>query len=132
MLRFGRAGGWRGVSTASSRRALHPFYFSCNHSALLFTRGVVLVVGDAFEPVDDLAVQLFLDGEVRHRGAGHRAVPVLFARRAPHYVAVPDHFDRPAPALHATVTGGHDQRLAERMRVPVAARAGLEGDVRAA
>jgi hypothetical protein len=40
--------------------------------------------------------------------------------------------DRPAPALRPAEAGGDDQGLAERVRVPCGARAGLEGgDARA-
>src|SRR3954471_13168197 len=40
----------------------------------------VLLVGDVFEPVDGLAIELLLDGDVRHRRGWRRAVPMLFAR----------------------------------------------------
>ena len=73
----------------------------------------------------------FLDGDVGH-GRGRRGpVPVLLARREPDHVARPDLLDRPAPALRPAAAGGDDQRLAERVRVPRRAGAGLERDARA-
>jgi hypothetical protein len=59
---------------------------------------------------------------------GRGPVPMLLAGRNPDHVARPDFLDRPAPALHPAAAGRHDQGLAERMRVPCRARAGLEGD----
>ena len=57
---------------------------------------------------------------------------MLFARRNPDDVAGPDFFFRTALALHPAMTRRDDERLAERMRVPRGARAGLEGDDAAA
>ena len=82
--------------------------------------------------VDGLAVQRLLDRDVRHRRRRRRAVPVLLAGREPDHVARPDLLDRPAPALRPAEPSGHDQRLAQRMRVPGRAGAGLEGDAGAA
>ena len=74
----------------------------------------------------------FLDGDVRH-GRGRRgAVPVLLARREPDHVARPDFLDRAAPALRPAAAGRHDQGLAQRVRVPCRAGAGLERDAGAA
>src|SRR4051794_36967217 len=44
---------------------------------------IVLLVGDVLEPLDRLAVERFLNGDVLHRVLGRRAVPVLLARREP-------------------------------------------------
>src|SRR5208283_6137476 len=84
--------------------------------------------GDGFHPVDDLAVELLLDGDVGHGGGGRGAVPVLLAGREPDYVAGADLLDRTAPALGASAAGGDDEGLAERVGVPGGACAGLEGD----
>src|SRR3954466_14443776 len=92
----------------------------------------VLFIGDLLHPVHDLAVELFLDRNVRHGGRRRGAVPVLLVRRTPHDVAGTNDMHGPALALHVAAAGRADQRLAERMRVPVAARARLEGDIRAA
>src|SRR6266516_7311930 len=59
-------------------------------------------------------------------------MPMLLGRRAPNYVARPDLPDRAAPALHKTAAARDDERLTERMRVPITACAWLERDVGAA
>src|SRR4051812_41466145 len=66
---------------------------------------LVLVVADLFEPVDGLAVELLLDGDMAHRRGWAGAVPVLFAGREPDHVARPDVFDRPALALSPAAAG---------------------------
>src|SRR5206468_994670 len=69
---------------------------------------------------------------MRHRRGRRCAMPMLFARRAPDHIAGPDDLDRAAPALHEAAAGRDDERLAERMRVPITARAWLERYVGAA
>src|SRR6266705_3772115 len=61
---------------------------------LLIARPLVLFVCDFLHPVDDLAVELLLDGDMRHGRGGRCAMPMLLARRAPNYVARPDLPDR--------------------------------------
>src|SRR5260221_27663 len=85
--------------------------------------GAVLLVGDVLHPVDSFAIELFHDCDMRHRGGCGRAVPMLLAGRTPDYVAGPDFFFWFAPTLRPAASGGDDQRLAERMRVPRRARA---------
>src|SRR5437867_12797406 len=97
-----------------------------------FAWGVVLFVGDLLHPVDDLAAQLFLDGDVSHRGGRRGAMPMLLAGLAPDHITGSNHLDRSAPALHVPAAGRDDQRLAERTRVTVAARARSECDLGAA
>ena len=80
--------------------------------------GLVLLVADLFHPVDGFAVELFLNGDVRHGRGWRGAVPVLLTRREPDHVARPNFLDRPAPALCPAATGRHDQGLAQRMGVP--------------
>src|SRR4051794_14600783 len=89
---------------------------------------VVLFVADLFHPVDGLAIQRLVDGDVLHGRGRRRAVPVLSARLEPHDVPGPDLLERPALTLHEAVAKGDDQRLSEWMRVPCGARAGLERD----
>jgi hypothetical protein len=87
-----------------------------------------LFVADLFHPVNHLAVEIFLNGDVRH-GRGRRgAMPMLFARRKPDHVARPDFFNRAALALRPAATRRHDQGLAQRMRVPRGSGAGLKRD----
>src|SRR5882762_2279282 len=99
---------------------------------LLIARPLVLLVGDLVHPVDNPAVELFLDRDMRHRRGRRCAMPMLFARRAPDDIAGTDNLDRPAPALHEAAAGRDDERLTERMRVPITARAWLERYVGAA
>ena len=91
-----------------------------------------MLIAHLLHPVDNLAIERFLNGNVRHRGRRCGAVPVFLAGRKPHHVAGSDFFDRGAPALYQPRAGGDDQSLAERMRVPGRARAGLERDAGAA
>ena len=56
-------------------------------------------VGDVLHPVDRLAVEGLLDGDMGHGGRWRGAVPVLLARREPDDVAWTDFLDRPAVSL---------------------------------
>src|SRR4051812_6859060 len=117
-----------GSGTSSTRTSPAPYMMVARISHL----PVVLIVGDLLEPLDGFAVERLLNREVRHRHRRRGAVPVLLVGADGDDVARPDLFDRFAPALVQPAAGGDDQRLPERMRVPVAAGAGLERDVRAA
>src|SRR6266571_819619 len=102
-------------------------------SMLLFLMGtVVLLIAYLLHPVDHLAVEFLLDRDMGQGGGGRCAMPMLLARRAPNYVARPDDLDRAAPALHKTAAARDDERLTERMRVPITPCAWLERDVGAA
>src|SRR2546430_12599133 len=79
---------------------------------------LLLLVADLFHPVHDLAIEVFLNGEVRHGGGWRGAVPMLLTGRDPDHVTGPDLLDRPSPALRAAAAGGHDQGLAQRGGVP--------------
>ena len=54
------------------------------------------------------------------------AVPMLLVGREPDDVAGVNFFDRPALALGQAGAGGHDEGLAQWMRVPRRSSAGLE------
>src|SRR2546421_13024813 len=95
-------------------------WFACRAES-----AAVLLVADLLHPFHCFAVELFLNRDVRHRGDGGVAVPVLLAGREPDDVAGPDFFSGPAPPLRPATAGDHDQVLAERMRVPRRARARL-------
>src|SRR5712691_8817789 len=88
----------------------------------------ILLVADFLHPVDGLAVEPFLNGDVRHGCRGRRAVPMLLARRERDHVAGSNLLDRAAPALRAAAARGDDERLAERMRMPRRSRARLKRD----
>jgi hypothetical protein len=56
--------------------------------------GLVLFVADLFHPVNRFAVELFLNGDVRHRRRRRGAMPMLLARRELDHVTGPNFFDR--------------------------------------
>ena len=56
----------------------------------------VLLVGDLFHPLDDLAVERFLNGDMRHGGSRRGTVPVPHAGWKPDDIAWPDFLDRAA------------------------------------
>src|SRR6184192_2556148 len=88
----------------------------------------VLLVADLLHPVHGLAIEVFLNGDVRHGGGCRGAVPMLLTRRDPDHVTGPNLLDRPAPALRAARAGRHDQGLAQGVGVPGRPGAGLERD----
>src|SRR5712692_155008 len=90
--------------------------------------GLVLFVADLFHPVDGLAVETFLNGDVRHGRGGRGAVPMLLTRREPDHVPRPNFLDRTAPALYPAEALRQDQGLAQRVAVPCGPSAGLERD----
>src|SRR4051812_26600872 len=96
-----------GSARSSNRTSRAPYNTAPCISHLSF----VLLVGDVFEPIHGLAIELLLHGDVRHRRGWRRAVPVLFAGRKPHDVTGPNLFNASAPALDAARPGCDDQRL---------------------
>ena len=89
-------------------------------------RASVLLIADLFQPVDYLAVLLFLNGDVRHARGRRGSMPVFLAGREPDHITRPNFLDRAAPALCQTAASGDDKSLAERVRVPCRSRARLE------
>ena len=87
----------------------------------------ILFVGDVFHPVDDFAVELFLDGDVGHGGGWGGSVPVFFVGGEPDYVAGAEFFDGAAFTLGAAAASGDYQGLAEGMGVPCGSGSGFEG-----
>src|SRR4051812_36982326 len=77
-------------------------------------------------PVDDLALELLLDGKVRHAGKRSGSVPVLLTGRKPNDIARANLLDRSTFALRPPTTRGDDERLSKRMCVPRGPRARLE------
>ena len=88
-----------------------------------------MLFGDVFEPVDDLPVEVFLDGDVGEGGGGGGSVPVFFVWREPDDVSGADLFDGAAGVLRPSEAGGDEEGLAEGVGVPGGAGAGLEGDL---
>jgi hypothetical protein len=60
---------------------------------------LILFVADLFHPLDNLAVELFLNGDVRHGRGRCSPMPVLLAGRKPDHITGPDLLDRSAVAL---------------------------------
>src|SRR6516162_3459384 len=87
----------RAAAGTALRAFAHPT-FRCSSAAL----ALVLRVGHVLHPLDVLAVERLLQGDVSHRCGRARAVPVLLARRDPHRVAGADFVDGAAPGLGAT------------------------------
>ena len=90
----------------------------------------ILVVSNFFHPVDDFAIEAFLDRDVRHRVFVRRAVPMFQTRREPNDIAGTDFLDGPAFALNPAEAESDDQCLAQRVRVPGGSGAGFERDAR--
>src|SRR6266700_1920929 len=90
--------------------------------------GLLLFVADLFHPVGGLAVETFLNGEVRHGRGWRGAVPMFLTRLEPDHVTRPNFLDRTTPALDPAAASRHDQGLAQRVAVPCGPSAGLERD----
>src|SRR5580765_7200315 len=88
----------------------------------------ILFVADFLHPVDRFALEPLLNGDVRHGRCRRSAMPVLLTRREPDHVAGANLLDRATPAPGEPATRRHDQRLAQRMRVPRRSSARFEGD----
>src|SRR3954469_21160091 len=112
-----------GSGTLSTRTSPAPYMMVARISHL----ALVLLVGDLLEPLDHLAVERLLNRDVRHRRRRRGAMPVLLVWLDRDDVSGANLLKGAAPPLMEPATRGHDQRLAERMRMPVAARARLEG-----
>src|SRR6185369_2353071 len=92
----------RASGTCSTRTSPGPYITvariaaprSCSgRSCRALWRAAVVVVAHLLHPLDRLAVELLLDGDVSHRGRRRRAVPVLLAARDPDHVARTDLLD---------------------------------------
>src|SRR6266566_42912 len=90
--------------------------------------GLVLFVADLFHPVGGLAVETFLNGDMRHGRGWRGAVPVFLTRLEPDHVTRPNFLDRTTPALYPAAASRHDQGLAQGVAVPCGPSAGLERD----
>src|SRR6266851_587117 len=90
--------------------------------------GLVLFVADLFHPVGGLAVETFLNGDVRHGRGCRGTVPMFLTRREPDHVPRPNFLNRTPPALYPAAASRHDQGLAQRVAVPCCPSAGLERD----
>src|SRR5690242_197213 len=80
--------------------------------------GLIVFVVDLFHPFNDLAVQGFLNGDMRRRRCQRGAMPMLFSCRAPDHIAGSYFLFWGSFALHPTASRRDDQSLPERMRMP--------------
>jgi hypothetical protein len=84
-----------------------------------FRRSIaVLRIADLFHPIDGLAIQGFLNGDMRHRRRRRRSMPVFLTRRKPDHVAWIDFLDEATFALRPSAAGRNDNGLTEWMRMP--------------
>jgi hypothetical protein len=90
----------------------------------------VLLVAHMLEPVHDLPIQAFVNGNVGHCSGRAGPMPVLLAGRKPDHITGPNLLERPTPTLCEAATRRDDQRLAQWVRVPGCASSRLEGDAR--
>ena len=79
---------------------------------------MVLIVIHLFHPIDRLAVELLLNGDMGHCLGGRRSMPMLLTGPEPDHIAWTDLFDLPSPTLHPAETGGDNQCLTKGMRMP--------------
>src|SRR5690606_31758379 len=93
-------------------------------------RHTVLRIADLLHPINGLAVELFADGDVRHRVLRRRSVPVFLAGWNPNDVARTDLVNCISPALHTACSPCHDQSLPQRMRMPSGSCARLKSHAR--
>ena len=90
----------------------------------------ILFIAHLLHPLDDLAVKLLLDRDMRHRCSRRGAMPVLLARREPDYVTRSNFFNRTTLPLSPAAARSDNERLTKRMRMPRRPRTGLKGDTR--
>src|SRR2546425_7909875 len=88
----------------------------------------ILFVADLLHPVDGLAFEPFLNGDVRHGGRCGGAMPMLLTGREPDHVTGSNVIDRAAPTLGEAAARRHDEGLAQRVGVPCGPSAWLERD----
>jgi hypothetical protein len=90
-----------------------------------------LFVTDLFLPLDDFAVELFLNGDMGHGRGWRGAMPMLLLRRAPDHITRSYFHFWTTFALYPATPRRDNQGLTERMGMPRRPGAGLERDTRA-
>src|SRR5947199_9941341 len=81
-----------------------------------------------FHPVNRLAVEPLLNGDVCHGGSWCGPVPMFLPWWEPNHVPGTNVFNRASPELCPTTASRHNQGLAQRVGVPGGPSPGLEGD----
>src|SRR5215208_6007602 len=71
------------VSISAIWRAAYQYYFSEYRPLASGGASFVLLCGDVFQPVHRLAIELFLNRNVRHRRGRRCAMPVFLTGRKP-------------------------------------------------
>src|SRR5215212_2746792 len=79
---------------------------------------LVVRVSDLFQPLDGLAIERLLDGNMRHSRGGRCAVPMLLTRREPNHVARSNFLNRSAFPLGPAAACRYDQGLPQRVCMP--------------
>src|SRR5437588_12612641 len=88
----------------------------------------VLFVADLLHPVNRLAVETLLNGDVCHGGGGCCPMPMFLPWWDPGHVPRTNVFNRASPALCQTTASHHNQSLAQRVCVPGGSSTWLERD----
>ncbi len=81
------------------------------------------------KPCDRASVKGLLDGNMRHRAVGARAVPVPLIWLKDDDIPGFNWFNRTAIALNPAKASGNNQRLPQWMRMPGGPRAGRKRDI---
>jgi hypothetical protein len=68
----------------------------------------VLLVAHLFHPIDGLAIQRLLNGDMCHCRRGRCPVPMLLAGRKPDHAIRSDLLNSPAPTLYPPAAGRDD------------------------
>src|SRR5258708_2914655 len=89
---------------------------------------LVLFVADLFHPVDGLAVETFLNGDVRHGRGWRGTMPMFLSRLKPDHVPRTNVLDWTTPALDPAIASRHNQGLAQGVSMPGGPSARLERD----
>src|SRR5207244_3700947 len=89
------------VGLQRARRAVRTKQLLACVTFLTLRCALVVLIADVFQPLNRLAIELFLDGNVRHRGRERGTVPMFLAGSEPDDIARPDLLDRPTRSLHA-------------------------------
>src|SRR2546422_3322558 len=113
----------RNLKKAHIRSVLNPLFLVC-----LGLGGPVLFVADFFHPVGGLAVEPFLNGDVRHRRGCLRSMPMLFTGLDRDHITWSNFLDRTSPALYQAAASCHDKGLAQRVAMPSRPSARLKRD----
>src|SRR2546421_9985426 len=88
----------------------------------------VLFVADLLHPVNRLAVEPLLNGDVGHSCGWCGPVPMFLPRREPDHVPWMNVLDGTTPALNPARACRHNQSLAQRVGVPGGPSTWLERD----